>query len=247
MPKLAHQELRYRLHNIDGPVNDGILMAQFFLNKGYNVVYLCDATPHQYYKWMDWLLSNVKQELVSYFSGHGGQTPDRTGLESDGLSEVMVFYNAQKKKGSNKEKITNIVGISDDTVEDTVMHDLVISKDYPKTRIVLLSDCCHSGTMFNLDQPWPPKGKLMAPITQRLNIIHVGAAVDSQTAKQKTQGGMACGAFTYSLINLLKSNPRSSFKDLEAYCLRNIIKDQVVQLTATDMNNLNQQIIISRR
>ncbi|KAA6366349.1 MAG: hypothetical protein EZS28_038124 [Streblomastix strix] len=33
----------------DGIVNDGILMAQLFISKRYNVVYLCDATHHEYY------------------------------------------------------------------------------------------------------------------------------------------------------------------------------------------------------
>ncbi|KAA6355694.1 MAG: hypothetical protein EZS28_048779, partial [Streblomastix strix] len=125
----------------DGPVNDAILMAELFLSKGYNVVYVMDSTPHNYYKWMDWLLTNVKKELVSFFSGHGTQVPDKTGKEADGLSEVLVFYNANKKKATG-EKITPVKGITDETVEDTVMHDLIVSKDYPNTRVVLLTDCC---------------------------------------------------------------------------------------------------------
>ncbi|KAA6354625.1 MAG: hypothetical protein EZS28_049848, partial [Streblomastix strix] len=51
----------------DGPVNDGILMAQLFISKRYNVVYLCDATHHEYYNQMHLLLTNVGKEIVSYF------------------------------------------------------------------------------------------------------------------------------------------------------------------------------------
>ncbi|KAA6391141.1 MAG: hypothetical protein EZS28_013334 [Streblomastix strix] len=228
-----------------GPINDGVLMAELFLSKGYNVVYLCDATPHEYYKWMDWLLSNVENELVSYFSGHGTQTPDKTGKEADGLSEVLVFYNAKKKTASTGEKITPMQGITDETVEDTVMHELIISKDYPQTRVVLLTDCCHSGTMFNFDEPLPANGKPITPNTKRINIVCVGAAIDSQTAKQTVQGNIESGVFTYNFTQLIKTKPASTFKELEEYMVKNIKKYQTIQLTSNDTSNLNKQIVVN--
>ncbi|KAA6369544.1 MAG: hypothetical protein EZS28_034929, partial [Streblomastix strix] len=235
-------------HTLDvGPVNDGILMAQLFISKGYNVVYLCDATPHEYYKWMDWLLSNVEKELVSYFSGHGTQVADKTGKEKDGKSEVLVFYNAKKKKATAGQKITAVKGITDETVEDTVMHDLIISKDYPQTRVVLLTDCCHSGTMFNFDQPVPVNGKANAPNTNRINVVCVGAAVDDQTAKQTVQGSIESGVFTYNFNALIKSKAAATFKDLETYMEKNIKKYQTIQLTASDATNLTKQIIVAAK
>ncbi|KAA6393870.1 MAG: hypothetical protein EZS28_010604 [Streblomastix strix] len=98
----------------DGPANDGILMAQLFISKGYNVVYLCDATHHEYYKWMHWLLTNVGKEIVSYFQGHGTQVADKTGKEKDGKSEVFAFYNAKKKKATAGQKITAVKGITNE-------------------------------------------------------------------------------------------------------------------------------------
>jgi hypothetical protein len=130
------------------PVNDAITMATLYLKRGYKVVYLCDATPKEYYTWMDWLLENVYFEFVSYFSGHGTQMRDKTGLEKDGLSELMVFYDESKKAEGKSTKINAISGITETTVSDNLMHDLIIEKDYPETRIVLISDCCHSGTSF---------------------------------------------------------------------------------------------------
>ncbi|KAA6397502.1 MAG: hypothetical protein EZS28_006970 [Streblomastix strix] len=225
-----------------GPVNDGILMAELFLGRKYNVVYLPDATPHEYYKWMDWLLENVETELVSFFSGHGTQIADKTGKEVDGLSEVLVFYNAKKKKTT--EKITAIKGITDETVEDSTMHDLIISKDYPQTRIVLITDCCHSGTMFNFDQPLPANGKVNAPDTKRINVVCVGAAVDNQTAKQVVQGGLESGIFTYNFSQLEKTTPKMTFKELEDALKKKIEKYQTIQLTASDAKNLTQPIVV---
>jgi hypothetical protein len=136
-------------HTLDlGPVNDAVTMATLFISLGYKVVYLCDATPKEYYTWMDWLLENVYYEVVSYFSGHGTQTKDTTGKEKDGLSEVLVFYDESRKSGGKATKINAVTGITEQTVSDDTMHDLILEKDYPETRIVLISDCCHSGTSF---------------------------------------------------------------------------------------------------
>ncbi|KAA6376432.1 MAG: hypothetical protein EZS28_028042 [Streblomastix strix] len=231
-------------HTLDsGPVNDAHLMAELYISKGYNVVYLCDATPHEYYKWMDWLLSNVKKELVSYFSGHGTQIPDETGQEVDGLSEVLVFYNSNKK--TSGEKITALKGITNETVSDTVMHDLIISKDYPNTRIVLITDCCHSGTMFNFDLPL--KGKLNSPKTNRINVICVGAALDAQTAKQTVQGKIESGVFTFNFVQFIKTKQTATFIDLEKYMKKNIQKYQTIQITSNNPKNLKDQIISSVR
>ncbi|KAA6366533.1 MAG: hypothetical protein EZS28_037940, partial [Streblomastix strix] len=236
-------------HTLDtGPVNDALSMAELFIARKYNVVYLCDATPHEYYKWMDWLLENVELELCSYFSGHGTQVPDKTGKEADGLSEVMVFYNAKKKSARGGiQKITPVKGITDETVEDTTMHDLIVSKDYPQTRIVLISDCCHSGTLFNFDQPLPVNGKKKAPKTNRISVVCVGSAIDSETAKQTVLGGLESGVFTYNFCNLLKQKPHSSFLDLQQHMTKNIKKYQTIQVTATDQRLFANPVIIDAR
>ncbi|KAA6381785.1 MAG: hypothetical protein EZS28_022686 [Streblomastix strix] len=231
-------------HTLDaGPVNDGLLMAELFIKRGYVVVYISDATPHEYYKWMDWLLENVETELVSFFSGHGTQVPDKTGKESDGLSEVLVFYNA-KKKNVTGQKITPVKGITDETVEDTTMHDLIINKDYPQTRIVLITDCCHSGTMFNFDQPPPKNAKRKTPKSNTINVVCIGSAVDNQTAKQTVMGGIEAGVFTYNFTQLLKKSPKSTFKDLDTYMAKNISKYQQIQLTGSDPKSFSQPVII---
>ncbi|KAA6380004.1 MAG: hypothetical protein EZS28_024468 [Streblomastix strix] len=98
----------------DGPVNDGILMAQLFISKRYNVVYLCDANFHEYYNWMNQLLTNVEKEIISYFQVHGTQVADKTRKKKDGKSEVLAFYNAKKKKAPAGQKITAVKGITNE-------------------------------------------------------------------------------------------------------------------------------------
>ena len=212
-------------HTLDaGPVNDALLMTELYLSRNYHVMYICDATPHEYYRWMDWLLDNVHKDLVVFFSGHGTQIKDTSGREEDGLSEVMVFYDSTRKKNADKtgkvEKITAVDGITNETVSDSCMFDLITSKEYPDTRVVTITDCCHSGTMFNFDQNVPTNGQ---GITPPINVVCIGSAQDSETAKQTSFQGVEAGVFTYNFTNYLKTKPNCTFIDLQTYMKKQIM------------------------
>lgn len=62
--------------------------------------------------------------LLTY-SGHGGQVPDRNGDEQDGKDETFVLYDRQ-------------------LVDDELY--ALWSQFAPGVRILVLADCCHSGT-----------------------------------------------------------------------------------------------------
>jgi hypothetical protein len=70
--------------------------------------------------------------LISY-SGHGGQLPDGTGDDSDGLDETWLLYDRQLR-------------------DDELYAAWIAFK--PEVRIALLSDSCHSGSVAKL-QPDP--------------------------------------------------------------------------------------------
>lgn len=233
-------------HTLDtGPINDALLMTELYLSRGYHVMYICDATPHEYYRWMDWLLDNVKDDLVVFFSGHGTQIKDTTGKEADGLSEVMVFYDQSRKKLSQAtgkaEKITPISGITNETVSDSCMFDLITSKEYKDTRIVTITDCCHSGTMFNFDQGAPSKGNGLTP---PFDVVCIGSAQDSETAKQTTFQGVEAGVFTYNFTKLLKDKKNTTFKELQTYMAKTIKKYQNISLNTSQPELLNKPIIV---
>jgi hypothetical protein len=194
---------------------------------------------------MDWLLENVENEIVCTFSGHGTQIPDVTRKEKDGLSEVLVFYDSTRKKkakGGVVPKLTPIQGITNETVDDICMFDLITSKEYPETRVVLLTDCCHSGTMFNFDQEIPGSASLTTP---PLNVVCVGSALDSQTAKQTSFKGVEAGVFTYNFVTLLNDKPNATFHELQSYMSKNIQRYQTIQLTGSSPTLYNQPIIKS--
>ncbi|KAA6378029.1 MAG: hypothetical protein EZS28_026443, partial [Streblomastix strix] len=169
--------------------------------------------------------------LVSFFSGHGTQVPDKTGKEKDGLSEVLVFYNAKKKK-STQSVVKVVAGITDETVEDTVMHDLILSKSYPQTRVVLISDCCHSKSLFNFSYDQSNVGIGGGGGIQRPpnNTICLSATLDTQTVKPQLTDPAEPSPFSYNFCNLIKKSPRMSFLELQEYVEKAIPKIYSIEL-----------------
>lgn len=100
-------------------------MGRLFIERKYRVFYFYDATPIEYYRWMSWLIDMVDLQLVCYFTGRASQIADYTGKEKDGLLEVLQFTNESKRNQNKGEKIPNISGFTNETIEDTVVYELI--------------------------------------------------------------------------------------------------------------------------
>jgi hypothetical protein len=74
-----------------------------------------------------------------YYSGHGTQTPDQNGDDDDGLDEMLVPYDFDKPNWKG--------GILDDEIG-------VLLGRIPTDDIVIIFDCCHSGTMTRHVSPF---------------------------------------------------------------------------------------------
>jgi hypothetical protein len=95
--------------------------TQFFLNAGVRKRPVFDTLLRAYD-----ILQGEDDVLFHYFSGHGGQEPDRDGDEIDGQDETQCFF--------------------DGPVMDDDYRRLWLRAP-PKLRIVFISDSCNSGTM----------------------------------------------------------------------------------------------------
>lgn len=132
-------------------------------------------------------------ELVwIHYSGHGASVAagllDRE--ENDGRDEGWVPVNAA------------IAGV----LRDDVIAD-VLKLACPSTRIVIVSDACHSGTICDLAYDWPdlrfePPVRNPAGLAHG-NVILLSGCADDQTAADTATGG----ALTSSLLALLQ-DPR---------------------------------------
>ncbi|KAA6394437.1 MAG: hypothetical protein EZS28_010034, partial [Streblomastix strix] len=248
----------------DAPLNDGRAIGKLLLDQGYTVMYMVDPTSRQYYQWVDWLLNHADKELLLYFNGHGGQTQeDFTGTEDDDKSE---FYATSKldienpeveavakeigSKASDSDQskqlmqfISPIKGLHSWGITDFCMNQLLISTKYPNTRIVLISDTCNSGTMFNLDST-----QSSALDQNKIpNAIHIGAARDGTKAQQSgLVGGEMMGRLTKELSLMLGENKAATFNDFEKRVAESeISKKQSVQITYTN-EELKMQPILAQ-
>ena len=146
----------------DSAINDGLLCHEKFQTHEYDTIIFYDSTSKVF---KDILTASVSQpfdKLVIYFIGHGTQIRDKNGDEQDGKDECLVFKDAL---------------VIDDDISD------IVTKNKLCKRLTLMADCCHSGTIFDIEP--------------RDDIITFSACNDNQTAKQDYIDHKGNGIFTY--------------------------------------------------
>jgi hypothetical protein len=160
-----------------GPLNDSVTVASNLHLYGYDTVFLHNPSPILFKYWLKFIFANVEGSLVLFYTGHGASVTDRSGDEVDGRDEVMVFDNSY---------------ILDDELASLLkIYRLPLMRRNPEARTILISDCCHSGTIWDIpDDPDKlakfPKG-----------VLGISAALDDQTAKQTSMDKRDQGLFSY--------------------------------------------------
>jgi len=102
--------------------------------------------------------------FVFFYSGHGLQIKDKNGDEDDGLDEVLLFVEPD--------------GSPNMLVDDEIVE--ILESMNPETRVLLITDCCHSGTACDLSDP-------------RLEgrpIFHIAASRDDEEAIDLNDGAV---------------------------------------------------------
>lgn len=142
-------------NDLSGCVNDAMDWRKTLMARGFEVTLLlnADATKAGIVQAMHQLIEPAKKgdSLVITFSGHGTFVPDESGDEPDGQDEGFCPYDI------NDEQI-----LLDDEV-----HEL-FSMRAKGVKIVMLSDCCHSGSIVRWAGPDPeatasPKARFLPP------------------------------------------------------------------------------------
>lgn len=172
-----------------GPLNDSINCAINHIKMGYKVFFLHNSTPHIFKGWLKFVLKNVQNDLTIFYTGHGASIEDEDGDEDDGYDEVMLF--------------------DDGYVLDDELCKYLIRYAHG-TRILLLTDCCHSGTMWDLDSGNMGSRKLPP------NIISISAAKDSQTAKQTKMNERDQGIFSFYFWKIIRHHPNITSNQMMA-------------------------------
>lgn len=161
-----------------GPLNDSIAVASFLKQLGYTVFYLHNTTSKIFIEWFRHILKNATADLTLFFAGYA-ITPKEE--EANGKNDVIYF--------------------DDGYVKDEEISDLLSQCRGPKQRTVLLTDCCHSGTVWDLDS-----FKKKAP----QNVLSISAAKDSEPLDSKDQG-----IFTFFFWKIWSQNQSITIKQMK--------------------------------
>lgn len=171
-----------------GPINDSVTVAANHKFMGYTVFFVHNPKSTFFTQCLEKFLQNTTEYLTVYYTGHGSSVSDRSGDEEDGKDEVMIF---------------------DDTyVLDDKLASIVKTNAKPNTKVVLLNDCCHSGTMYDIPDDmnecasWPK------------NVICISAADDDETAKQGQQNSNDQGFFTFFFFQEVRRNSQITPQDI---------------------------------
>ena len=172
-----------------GPINDSITVAANHKMMGYYIYYLHNPKSQRFLQYLELFFRRTVEFLTVYYTGHGSRVKDTSGDESDGYDEVMIF---------------------DDTyVLDDTLSGMIRSYVNGRAKIILLNDCCHSGTIWDI----PTNGSEIQYFPP--NIICLSAADDNETAKQGRQNNNDQGFFTFFLFQEVRRNRAITPRDIE--------------------------------
>jgi len=186
-----------------GCINDVKMMSTYLRDNGFNVeshtddIALEETSKAGMLKSLNAAAAKSWRDNLDviwiHFSGHGSQIEDTTGDEEDGQDECLVPSDYETAGFITDDDINDLCGIFN-----------------PKTHVIFVFDCCHSGTMADLKYCFDEKKNATienSTCGARGRIITLSGCKDEQTSSDAW--GVAgqiqfTGALTACLLDVLK-------------------------------------------
>lgn len=194
-----------------------------------------------------WLRRGVSADdrVVFYFSGHGSNTPDLNGDESDGVDEVLVTHDVSRVRIEGRAALSGVV--DDDTLASLIA-------GIPSRNIWIVVDACHSGTVtrsFMLDNASLGKEEVFAksftysgmPESNQFvfdrefdqegeaNFVSMSAAGDGEKAIGTSQGGVFTIGLSKAITEAARNQESLTVAELRdkaaAYIREHVEKERV--------------------
>lgn len=255
---------------LNGCINDILNIRKFLVEScGYletNIKTLTDTgdiypTKLNIEENITWLISNSSKgdTLFFYYSGHGSYINDISGDESDKKDEVIVPIDYYENG----------------FIVDDWLFSNMISKVPIDVTLWGFTDCCHSGTLLDLQFNYKSISKLKKGSVKRNkynsnewierfilsveksknvigNINLFSGCQDSQTSADAYLGNSYQGAFTNCLLHVLNNNLKrlpngTIFFDSKSLKLRNMLKEINCRLCINGFNNQSSQLSLSKQ
>lgn len=256
--------------SLNGCVNDVNNIRSILINNcGYNpnnIRLLTDDTQTKPIRQniednIKWLVNGCLpgDTLFFHYSGHGSFVKDINTDETDGNDEVMIPLD-YKTKG---------------TISDDWLFSNMVAKVPVNVNLWAFADCCHSGTMVDLKYnyksmcalkagsiktgmkytpaEWSDRFSFSMERSKEVvgNVCLLSGCLDQETSADASINRQFQGAFTYCLIEFIKSNlirmQDGTFRFNNTVKLRNILKELNCRLDIQGFAGQQSQLSVSKQ
>jgi len=178
----------------------------------------------------------AEDRIVFYFSGHGSNTPDFDGDETDGVDEVLVTHDVRRVTRQGKRALTGVV--TDDKLAALIA-------DIPSDNVWIIVDACHSGTVsrgLSMDNltlgtdtvfaksftytGMPTSNQFVFDrefrTDETLNYVSISAAADGEKAIGTSRGGVFTIGLTKAIVEASKSGSSITIEQLRDFSAKYI-------------------------
>jgi hypothetical protein len=190
---------------LNGCINDAHMVSRYVQSLGLPVSVYTDDLDFSSCTGIGMLQKLYELAVQSYsdnldfvwihYSGHGSSVKDASGDELDGLDECLVPVDYK----------TNGL-VSDDILKS------VFKCFNPKTRVLAVFDCCHSGTIGDIKYSWEGPTKVLVEnilCSTKAKVITLSGCLDNQTSADAfnvNKDNKYTGALTSCLLTILSEN-----------------------------------------
>ena len=198
-------------NQLNGCINDAETFKNRILNNGFvekDITVITDLTsvkadkPNILSNFTSLLKDSSENDLLVFFySGHGSNTMDTNGDETDGIDECIVPC--------------DLNFILDDELKS------IIDNYLPKNAtLVCFFDSCHSGTMLDLPYLYSADSNYETRVTNNTdkntagNVVMISGCMDEQTSMDSNVGGVWAGAMTTAFSKSVNDPENDTWKKL---------------------------------
>lgn len=163
---------------------------------------------------------NILKQLVTLSQKSWSQSLDVAWIHYSGHGMQMKDMNSEEKDGNDECLVPSDCDTVGPIRDDELGH--MLSMFNPKTRVIVVTDACHSGTMCDLRYNW--KVPSLTPVLEsedlkglgKGNVVFISGCMDSEVSLDYGERG---GALTSSMLFVLGQRPQV-ISDLVAFVQR---------------------------
>ena len=165
--------------------------------------------------------TNHKSEYFIHYSGHGTYIKDKNNDELDKRDECIVTR--------------DFVLVTDDILNN------ILRSICSCTKVLCLMDCCHSGTILDLEYKWAPHANKFTTENKKginTNILMISGCMDKQQSVSVLINTKWQGAQTQAFLKIAKNKPGTqTIAQLYTSCNEYVSNyPQISQISTTNTN-----------